>query len=183
MSAKSLCPVWIALVLLAAGCVSTPVVTAPVVNPVAPPSPPPLAAPRPTTPEELMRGFVEAMAQGDLERARAYYLSAEEFDALFSWPGDADPRERFGQRIAMALQQHAEVLQGAQYVGLAETPSIIPLEAQQALAGLVVDRATRGIDMATAVVNVNGQERRVTLQGLVDAGGYWRVFGPTLEVR
>jgi len=140
--------------------------------------------PKPTTPQELAAGFIDAMARGNLDQARAYYLSDEEFDALFGW-ATADPRPERKTAVTTALQAAAPLLAGAQFQGLAEPPTDNPTQLQPGtnLPGLVLEQPVAVLDAVTAVVDAGGLRRAVRLEGLVRLDGYWRLFSPTLAVR
>lgn len=140
--------------------------------------------PRPSRPEELAAGFIEAMSSGRLELARAYYLSDEEFDALFNWPGE-DPRPARDAQIMSALRAAAPALAGASFEGLAE-PAAQPgtqIARGQRVSGLIFDQPASVLDGITAVASVDGRRRLVRLEGLVRVGDYWRLFSPTLVVQ
>jgi hypothetical protein len=139
--------------------------------------------PQPTDVQILAKGLVEALARGDVAQARMFYLSDEEFDALFSWSGP-DPRPERNARIDAAIRAAAAQLQGATFQGLASPPSK-PADFNQGrrFTNLILERPTSAVDAVSALATVNGQIRTVRLEGPIRVGNIWRLYSPTLEVK
>lgn len=159
-----------------------PATTAPVVT-TAPPTAQAVIVPRPATVQDLAAGLIEALSRGDVAQARMYYLSDEEFDTLFMWPG-TDPRPERNELIVEALNAAAPALSGATFKGIAGTlPKAIDFPQGRQIGSLLLERPTSALDAVPAVVEVNGQRRVVRLEGPILVNNYWRLFPPTLTVR
>jgi hypothetical protein len=155
--------------------------------PAAPPAPAATSSletpvPKPATPEALAQGLVEALSAGDLDRARSYFLSAGEFDSLFSWEGGMDPRADLAPRIEASLQRAVAALAGSRYSGIGGSPTVRTLQRGTRLAQVTLEQDTQAIDSVNVRVDVGGVTRTLRLEGLLQVDGYWRIYSPTLEV-
>ncbi|MDX9975281.1 MAG: hypothetical protein RBU21_20000 [FCB group bacterium] len=181
-----LLPFSLILLLASSGCTNFhafPSAVAPPVVTTAPPAAPAVTVPRPATVQDLAAGIVEALARGDVAQARQYYLSDAEFDSLFMWSG-ADPRPERNELIDAALQDAVPALSGATFKGIAGAlPKAIDFPQGRQIGNLLLERPTSALDAVPAVVDVNGQQRVVRLEGPILVNNYWRLFPPTLAVR
>lgn len=174
---------WVTLVAaLVAGCVTA--------NPGARPVPPPVHTETqvglyPSTPEELGQGVVQAHAQGDSNRAMSYYLSDEDFAALFSWEPASDPRPTLMRERSASVQRLTGALKGARFVNVTELKpsSVRTIKQGQTVAGLTFKHDTPAYDYMELLIEVGGVQKLLRLEGLVHVNGYWRLFSPTYRLR
>jgi uncharacterized protein (TIGR03067 family) len=133
------------------------------------------------TPEDLARQFVVAISDGDLEGAKGFYLTRDEFNQAFQSDDPSKTYDELEQAIISWLTNAAPQLQGAQFVQMlnmpaSRKPDLLPkgktLGPMSAKIGLLA------YDNVHAVVRVGNSYLDLKLDEIMQINGSLRLLSP-----